>query len=377
MHADYALVFPGTQNLRHEVLHVPGEGSHGDDASSPAKVAWGSGSDLAGTNLAVLRLVIIGHGAFALEVMRHALTQQAASVVMVARHVRHVLPLVYTLLEKMSQFIEKSATIELLRRMYALLGRNASDLAVHDYSGNQDLYYLAQAVGKLRVVQGQVRWISGRRVGVSTGETFAVDVLVKATGFSRDSVFDAAIAWPRRRFPSLAFVDKAQRVYLDSSDYLKENSKKEPDAGAFMPKLFDASANLLTANFVCDIAIRLSTPEAQNCRTTNSPTDQRRDALRVAFNHSLCFPRTCLSNIELEVRSREWNWAAILDRLAQQWAYQNTLLGGPTIPYPYTFEFIAELAAGSKKAAQKREAFFRKHPLRLPRTSMTPAAELV
>ena len=123
--ATHLFVAPGRVNVRRG-LDLPGEREdfHG-------VVAWGNGGDLSSTNLRGKRVVVLGHGSFALENMRHALESRARSVTLLARDDQLVLskPVSYMIDRNADGLISIPSVLEPLNKAYALLGCDDAWLA--------------------------------------------------------------------------------------------------------------------------------------------------------------------------------------------------------------------------------------------------------
>ena len=114
---------PGRVNRRRE-LHFHSE------AAFRGLLAWGSGCDLAGADFSGKAVVIVGHGSFAIENARHALSQGAISVVMITRRPQLVMTRAAGLFvdRHVDRTMPADAVLDALHKAYALIGLGKEEL---------------------------------------------------------------------------------------------------------------------------------------------------------------------------------------------------------------------------------------------------------
>ncbi len=145
-------------------------------------------------------VVIVGHGAFAVENMRTALENGARHVTLVCRRQHLVLSTFCNwLLNSTRGVMSVSDVVEVMRPFYAACGVEIETLRslVRDAAGEwmldqatvppgSDLYFLAQVLGKLTVVTGEVAELTEGSVVLGDGRELAADVFLKCLGSTTD-----------------------------------------------------------------------------------------------------------------------------------------------------------------------------------------------
>lgn len=143
------------------------------------RVAYGSGQDLDGFNFGQKRVVILGHGSFAIENARRALERGALSVTLLARHSAVVMSRASGFLvdRHVDSKVPAAVVLETLKNAYGAVIPTAADGDTGSSSSagsrtaalealfytptktmfpTSDFYFVARAAGKLSVVSGEV-----------------------------------------------------------------------------------------------------------------------------------------------------------------------------------------------------------------------------
>ncbi|MFD0021713.1 KR domain-containing protein [Streptomyces sp. NPDC058382] len=144
--------------------------------------------------------VVVGHGAFALENMRTALENGARHVTIICRRRNLVVSTFCNWLINSSEGATPLGdVVDIMRPFYELCGmdveslpslsRDADGSFVLDQStvpAASDLYFLAQALGKVTVVESEIDRVTARSVVTASGLEVEADVLVKCLGSTTD-----------------------------------------------------------------------------------------------------------------------------------------------------------------------------------------------
>lgn len=174
---DYVFACPGRVNRRRELKCFPGEETFG----LRGRVAYGSGQDLDGFNFGQKRVVILGHGSFAIENARRALERGALSVTLLARRSAVVMSRASGFLvdRHVDSKVSAAVVLETLKNAYGAVIPTAADGDTGSSSSSSagsrtaalealfytptktmfptsDFYFVARAAGKLSVVSGEV-----------------------------------------------------------------------------------------------------------------------------------------------------------------------------------------------------------------------------
>ncbi|GAE32915.1 hypothetical protein JCM9152_4510 [Halalkalibacter hemicellulosilyticusJCM 9152] len=145
-------------------------------------------------------VVILGHGAFAVENMRTALENGAKHVTIVCRKQNLVMPKVGNwILNSSKGTMSAEDVVDVMRPFYQACGINIEDLetVIRDQEGeimlNQgtvpagsDLYFLAQMLGKLKIVIGNPSGFTSNSVILEDGQSIQCDVFLKCLGAKTD-----------------------------------------------------------------------------------------------------------------------------------------------------------------------------------------------
>jgi len=165
-------------------------------------VAWGTSNDLADFEFAGKRVVVVGHGSFAIENARHALEEGAASVVLLARHQQLVMSRAAGLFvdRNVDRTVPASAVLEALRSPYRLIGWSSEQLEEEFYGKSRatmlptsDFYFAARAAGRLTVAIGEIQRVGESCVETKCGVSLPAELVIKCVGFTPDKQFDAAM----------------------------------------------------------------------------------------------------------------------------------------------------------------------------------------
>ncbi|QSQ17682.1 SDR family NAD(P)-dependent oxidoreductase [Myxococcus landrumensis] len=145
-------------------------------------------------------VVIVGHGAFAVENMRTALENGARHVTLLCRQ-RHLVLSTFCnwLLNSSRGVMSVSDVVDVMRPFYAACGINVEDIhsvardALGEWTLDQatvppgsDIYFLAQMMGKLTIVVGEASHLTRSSVVTQDGQELPADIFLKCLGFHTD-----------------------------------------------------------------------------------------------------------------------------------------------------------------------------------------------
>ncbi|MFD4354067.1 SDR family NAD(P)-dependent oxidoreductase [Nocardia sp. NPDC058518] len=181
-------------------LHRPVEQRFPDEHRFAGHVGIGMSDDTPPEKFLDASVVIVGHGAFALENMRTALESGARHVTIICRRRNLV---VSTLCNWMINSSDGATTVsdvvEIMRPFYHSCGIDIDSLPSlsQDADGSylldqstvppaSDLYFLAQKLGKVTVIEDEVATVSTDSITTTGGRKVAADVLVKCLGSHTD-----------------------------------------------------------------------------------------------------------------------------------------------------------------------------------------------
>jgi acyl transferase domain-containing protein/acyl carrier protein/glycine/D-amino acid oxidase-like deaminating enzyme len=183
--ASHVMVFPGRLAVP-RVLNFTGEDLFGH------VIGYGFANCIKANEYKGKDVVVVGHGAFGLESARTALEQGAASVTIVCRKRTAVLPRVGSwMINASSDPLQISTELaQVLEPMYALARRDPAPVPVSGLVPITDFYFLAQWMGKLRVVESEVDTLAAGQVCLKNGEVLKAQVLVKCPGLDPDPSID-------------------------------------------------------------------------------------------------------------------------------------------------------------------------------------------
>ncbi|MFU2314454.1 SDR family NAD(P)-dependent oxidoreductase [Staphylococcus saprophyticus] len=145
-------------------------------------------------------VAILGHGAFAIENMRTAFENGADSVTIVCRKRNLVMPNFGNwLLNSSSGTMPAKDVIEVMKPFYKACGINIEELnaIIEEQTGewkiNQntvpagsDLYFLAQILGKLKIVIAEPESLTEKSLLLNNGQSIECDVFLKCLGSKTD-----------------------------------------------------------------------------------------------------------------------------------------------------------------------------------------------
>lgn len=142
-------------------------------------------------------VVIVGHGAFAVENMRTALVNGAEQVIMVCRRRHIVFPAVANwAISSVSSTVPVWQIKEIVHAFYSFAGAempaafNEGKFQSPTVPAGSDEYFLALRAGKLRVVEGEISCLGDRTVELQSGQVIdGIDVVLKCCGFENESRF--------------------------------------------------------------------------------------------------------------------------------------------------------------------------------------------
>jgi len=181
-------------------LHTPKRHEFPQEASFLGAIAYGIGNDLSREKFNGANVVIVGHGAFALENMRTALENGANHVTILCRRRNLVMSTFCNwLLNSAPGVMSVSDVMEVMRPFYRATGINIDDLPsfTFDDAGERvldqttvppgsDLFFLAQMAGKVSVVVDEIESVNSRGVTTKQGQQLSADILLKCLGFSTE-----------------------------------------------------------------------------------------------------------------------------------------------------------------------------------------------
>jgi len=182
-------------------LHTPKRHEFPHEASFLGAIAYGIGNDLSREKFNGANVIIVGHGAFALENMRTALENGANHVTILCRRRNLVMSTFCNwLLNSAPGVMSVSDVMEVMRPFYQATGIEIDDLPsfMFDDAGERvldqttvppgsDLFFLAQMAGKVSVVVDEIESVNARGVSTKQGQHLSADILLKCLGFSTES----------------------------------------------------------------------------------------------------------------------------------------------------------------------------------------------
>ena len=181
-------------------LHRPVEHRFPDERLFLGHVGMGIADDTPPEKFNDASVVIVGHGAFALENMRTALENGARHVTIICRRRNLVVStLCNWMINSIDGAIPVNDVVEIMRPFYDLCGINIESLPtlsqevdgtfVLDQStvpAASDVYFLAQALGKVTVIEDEIGSLTARSVITRGGREVGANVLVKCLGSHTD-----------------------------------------------------------------------------------------------------------------------------------------------------------------------------------------------
>jgi 3-oxoacyl-(acyl-carrier-protein) synthase/acyl carrier protein len=190
----HVMIFPGRLGKRRE-LALRGEGEFG------RPIRYGTGDEVSAEEIRGKKhVVVIGHGAFALETARLACESGVDRVSLVCRTRSPVLPrLASWAINATAHGLSFEGVEALMETAYGRLGSGAGGRGkLGSQSGLvpvSDVFFLAQMLGKLEVIEDTVQELkAGGRVVTSKGRELECDYLVKCVGFEADRSGDHLVA---------------------------------------------------------------------------------------------------------------------------------------------------------------------------------------
>lgn len=184
-------------------LHTPVTKEIPNENLFKGHIAYGISNDTPVNVFKNASVAILGHGAFAVENMRTAFENGADSVTIVCRKRNLVMPNFGNwLLNSSSGTMPAKDVIEVMRPFYKACGINIEELKAitkeqtGEWKINQntvpagsDLYFLAQILGKLKVVIAEPESLTENSLILNNGQTIECDVFLKCLGSkTNDSV---------------------------------------------------------------------------------------------------------------------------------------------------------------------------------------------
>jgi cation diffusion facilitator CzcD-associated flavoprotein CzcO/NAD(P)-dependent dehydrogenase (short-subunit alcohol dehydrogenase family) len=181
-------------------LHRPVRHRFRDEHLFTGHIGLGVADDTPPEKFTGASVVIVGHGAFALENMRTALENGARHVTIVCRRRNLVVStLCNWVINSSDGATPLNDVVDIMRPFYELCGVDMEDLPSlsRDADGSfvldqstvpaaSDVYFLAQALGKVTVVESEIDHLSARSVVTESGQEVKADVLVKCLGSTTD-----------------------------------------------------------------------------------------------------------------------------------------------------------------------------------------------
>ncbi|MGJ7907999.1 KR domain-containing protein [Actinopolyspora sp. H202] len=181
-------------------LHEPREYRFRDEHLFAGHVGLGVADDTNPEKFTEASVVIAGHGAFALENMRKALEKGARHVTIICRRRNLVVSSLCGWMANSGQgALMMNDVVEIMRPFYSLCGIEIESLPTisQEEDGSyvldqstvppaSDIYFLAQALGKLTVLEDEIASVSAHSVVTQGGREVKADVLVKCLGSHTD-----------------------------------------------------------------------------------------------------------------------------------------------------------------------------------------------
>ena len=181
-------------------LHRPRQHSFPGEARFRGHVGLGVANDTPLRRFAGASVVIVGHGAFAVENMRTALENGAKHVTILCRQRQLVMSTFCNwLLNSSKGAMAVNDVVDVMRPFYAACGLEMDQLPslardrFGDYTLDQstvppgsDLYFLAQLMGKLSVIVGEAADFTEGAVLTADGRRIEADILLKCLGSDTD-----------------------------------------------------------------------------------------------------------------------------------------------------------------------------------------------
>lgn len=181
-------------------LHRPVQHHFRDEHLFAGHVGLGVADDTPPETFNDASVVIVGHGAFALENMRTALENGARHVTIVCRRRNLVVSTLCNWVINSSEGpTPLNDVVGIMRPFYDLCGVDIESLPslsqeadgsfVLDQStvpAASDVYFLAQALGKVTVIESEIDSVSAHSVVTESGKTVEADVLLKCLGSHTD-----------------------------------------------------------------------------------------------------------------------------------------------------------------------------------------------
>ena len=181
-------------------LHTPTRHEFPQEASFLGAIAYGIGNDLSREKFNGANVIIVGHGAFALENMRTALENGANHVTILCRRRNLVMSTFCNwLLNSTPGVMSVNDVMQVMRPFYQATGIEIDDVPSFtvDEAGEwvldqttvppgSDLFFLAQMAGKVSVVVDEIAYVNSRGVTTKQGQQLTADILLKCLGFSTE-----------------------------------------------------------------------------------------------------------------------------------------------------------------------------------------------
>ncbi|ENZ5483106.1 MULTISPECIES: SDR family NAD(P)-dependent oxidoreductase [Serratia] len=182
-------------------LHRPVQHRFPDEERFLGHVGQGISNDTAVTVFNGASVVIVGHGAFAIENMRTALENGAKHVTLLCRRRNLVLSTFCNwLLNANNGVMPVADVVEIMRPFYQACGIDIETLPSisRDKSGDllldqttvppgSDLFFLAQMLGKLTIVEDEVARMTDNGALTRKGQEIKADVFLKCLGSDTDT----------------------------------------------------------------------------------------------------------------------------------------------------------------------------------------------
>lgn len=182
-------------------LHRPVQYRFPDEERFSGYIGQGISNDTAVTAFNGASVVIVGHGAFAIENIRTALENGAKHVTLLCRRRNLVLSTFCNwLLNSSNGVMPVADVVEVMRPFYQACGIDIETLPSisRDKNGDlmldqttvppgSDLFFLAQILGKLTIVEDEVARMIGNGVLTQKGQEIEADVFLKCLGSDTDT----------------------------------------------------------------------------------------------------------------------------------------------------------------------------------------------
>jgi hypothetical protein len=182
-------------------LHRPRNETFPNENIFEGQISLGISNDIPLSSFKDTSVVIVGHGAFAIENMRTALENGAKHITILCRRKQMVFSTFCNwLINSSKNVFSVTDIVDVMRPFYESCGFNIEDLPslTQDKNGDwmldqttvpagSDVYFLAQMLGKLTVIVDEVVNFTPDTVITQNGRKIKADIFIKCLGSDTDS----------------------------------------------------------------------------------------------------------------------------------------------------------------------------------------------